>query len=43
MGSGTTAVAAQMLKRNWIGIDSSKEYINLANKRIKSVNNKTNQ
>ena len=34
MGSGTTAVAAMQLNRDWIGIDNNKEYINLANKRI---------
>ena len=35
MGSGTTAVTAKKLKRNFIGFDVSKEYILLARKRIK--------
>ena len=35
MGSGTTAVAADNLGRQWIGIEKSKNYIKLANKRIK--------
>ena len=34
MGSGTTAIAAMQLNRDWIGIDNNKEYIDLANKRI---------
>ncbi len=34
MGSGTTAIAALMNKRNYIGIDISKEYCNMADKRI---------
>ena len=34
MGSGTTAVAAEMLGRNWIGIEISKHYCDSANKRI---------
>jgi site-specific DNA-methyltransferase (adenine-specific) len=38
MGSGTTAIAAKLLKRNWIGIDVSKEYCKMAEKRIKSYN-----
>ncbi|MBU4369967.1 site-specific DNA-methyltransferase [Patescibacteria group bacterium] len=36
MGIGTTAVAAKKLGRNFIGCDSSKKYISLANKRIKT-------
>lgn len=36
IGIGTTAIAAQELKRKWIGIDSNKEYIKLANNRIQS-------
>jgi DNA modification methylase len=38
MGSGTTAIAAKLLKRNWIGIDVSKEYCKMAERRIKSYN-----
>jgi site-specific DNA-methyltransferase (adenine-specific) len=34
MGSGTTAIAAIKTKRNFIGIEISEEYCNLANKRI---------
>jgi site-specific DNA-methyltransferase (adenine-specific) len=34
MGSGTTAIAAMHLNRNWIGIEKDKEYLNIANKRI---------
>ena len=35
MGSGTTAKMAHLQKRNWIGSEMSKEYVDLANKRIK--------
>lgn len=35
MGSGTTALAAIDLNRNFIGFDISPEYVNLANERIK--------
>ena len=34
MGSGTTAVVAKALGRNWIGIEKEKKYVDLANKRI---------
>lgn len=34
MGSGTVALAAEVLKREWIGIDISKDYCKLANERI---------
>jgi len=34
-GSGTTCVAAKLLERNYIGIDISNEYCDLAEKRIK--------
>lgn len=34
MGSGTTAKAAHLLKRNWIGSEISQEYADLANKRL---------
>jgi len=34
MGSGTTAVVAKALDRNWIGIEKDKKYVDLANKRI---------
>jgi site-specific DNA-methyltransferase (adenine-specific) len=35
MGSGTTAIAAINFKRNFIGIDTSPEYCEMARKRIK--------
>ena len=34
IGSGTTAVMARKLGRDWVGIELSKEYINIAEKRI---------
>lgn len=34
MGSGTTAKAAHLLKRQWIGSEISQEYVDLANKRL---------
>ena len=34
-GSGTTGVAAKLLKRKWIGIELNKTYINAAKKRLK--------
>ena len=34
LGSGTTAVVAKALDRNWIGIEKEKKYVDLANKRI---------
>jgi len=36
MGSGTTAVVAEALGRNWIGIEKEKKYVDLANSRIKN-------
>ena len=35
MGSGTTAISALNFKRNYVGIDSSPEYCEMAEKRIK--------
>ena len=35
MGSGTTAKMAHIYKRRWIGSDISKEYVDIANKRLK--------
>ncbi|HSA08304.1 MAG TPA: DNA methyltransferase [Candidatus Moranbacteria bacterium] len=36
MGSGTTAIVAKALGRNWIGIEKEKKYVDLANHRIKN-------
>ncbi len=36
MGAGTTALAAKKLGRNFIGCDSNKEYVLIANKRLKN-------
>lgn len=41
MGSGTTAKMAHLQKRNWIGSEISKEYTDLANKRIEKYINQT--
>ena len=38
MGSGTTAIAAIKNNRNFVGYEINKEYINLANNRILSLN-----
>lgn len=37
MGSGTTAVACKQLNRNFIGYEISKEYCDIANKRLKDI------
>jgi site-specific DNA-methyltransferase (adenine-specific) len=34
LGSGTTAASAQELGRNWVGIESNPEYVEIARKRI---------
>lgn len=39
MGSGTTAIAAIKNKRNWLGSEISQEYADIANARIKEVEN----
>lgn len=41
IGSGSTAIAAKLLGYNYIGIDVSKEYIDLAKKRLSQINNYT--
>tara|TARA_R110002072_G_scaffold121850_3_gene256077 strand:+ start:648 stop:1418 length:771 start_codon:yes stop_codon:yes gene_type:complete len=41
MGSGTTAKAAHLLDRRWIGSELSSKYVNIANKRLKPVLNQT--
>jgi len=35
MGTGTTAKASHLLKRNWIGSEVSEKYIELSNRRLK--------
>jgi site-specific DNA-methyltransferase (adenine-specific) len=37
LGSGTTAASAQALGRKWEGIESSAEYVKIANKRITEI------
>ena len=39
IGSGTTAVACKILKRNYIGCEISPEYCKIAQDRIKSISN----
>jgi len=39
LGSGTTAVACEKLNRRWIGIEISKEYCDIAVKRIDAIKN----
>ena len=34
MGTGTTAVVAKALGRNWVGIEKEKKYVDLANDRV---------
>jgi modification methylase len=41
MGSGTTAIAALMNNRNFIGSEISKSYIDMANKKINNFKNQT--
>ncbi|HTY89538.1 MAG TPA: site-specific DNA-methyltransferase, partial [Methanocella sp.] len=36
IGSGTTAVAAKMLNRHYVGYEVDKEYVELAGRRLKS-------
>lgn len=37
MGSGTTAVAATIEGRSWIGFETEREYVEIANKRLDSL------
>ena len=37
VGSGTTAVAAHRLGRNFIGIDTEMEYITIARRRLRAM------
>lgn len=41
MGSGTSAIAATILNRPWIGIEIAKNYCNMADKRIKEFKMRT--
>ncbi len=34
LGSGTTAIAAKLLKRNFIGIEKEQKYVDIANERL---------
>lgn len=43
MGSGTTALASMLLNRHYIGYDISKDYVDLAQKRINELQNKNKQ
>ena len=36
-GSGSTCIAAKLLERNYIGIDISQEYCDIAQERIKNL------
>ena len=36
LGSGTTAVACERLKRRWIGIEIEEKYCEIAKKRIEA-------
>ena len=38
LGSGTTAVAAQQLGRDWIGIECNKNYVEIAEQRLANTN-----
>ena len=43
VGSGTTAVAAKMLGRKFIGIEINREYVEVANKRLALCEGKNNE
>ncbi len=38
LGSGTTAVACKELNRQYIGFEIDKKYYNIANDRLKGIN-----
>lgn len=42
VGSGTTAVAAKKLGKNYIGIDANEKYVRISEKRLKELNEKPN-
>ena len=37
MGSGTTAIAAEQAGMEWIGIEQSSDYVEMANARIRRL------
>ena len=41
IGSGTTAIAAELEGFNWIGCDNDKEYVRIARARISAWRDKT--
>lgn len=41
MGSGTTALAAMLLKRKYVGYEIDQEYVKLAERRINEIKNQT--
>jgi len=41
LGSGTSCISALKNNRNYVGYDISKEYINLANRRLNEIKNQT--
>jgi site-specific DNA-methyltransferase (adenine-specific) len=43
MGSGTTAVSAELLGRRWLGIEYSSNYVDIATNRIKHFIEERNQ
>ena len=43
MGSGTTAIAALMSNRKYVGYEIEEKYIRLANDRIRAFKNKRKQ
>lgn len=42
IGSGTTAIAATLTNRKWIGFETESKYIEIANKRLKQINLESN-
>ena len=36
IGSGTTAIASKLLRRNYVGYEINKDYIEIANKRLET-------
>jgi len=40
MGSGTTIIASILSKRNYIGVEISEHYFNIAKRRIEEMKNK---